>query len=556
MDKIVAKNLVNLLYLVETCCQNNQELEKNPQQAVLIKNECTSQLPMALQHYSQACQPLMQPVDVQRDSLKNLPRTLVIKERVWGLKIGDKLIYDLEDYAFESVLRKAQSMPMAKVFSDREFSYFLNGDRQLAVTSPKSWVNTFRGRPFANMEIIDLNQLQGMGISDFDYLNDQYPQVKNNRWLFLIDPEDGHYFLVMDEISDSQMSFADYLEGRIINSEDSSVKRTDNIGNLQQTFKWIHEILEKGNYSALSENPEFSTCTRKRYQERADGTHRCKESNLRFLVGYPDLPFAKAKLLVKDKAALRMAFLNGQKEFCITQDGYMLSPANVVTSKYYQAGREDIILVPKEVYARWGREFSPAIKELLQRERKFDYKFYSHKLVSQLSGKNADNLFQHHVLGSACKELGSVVLKVTAGTAAACIVGPVAVAGVGLAGSVVSGVGAVAAGIGSAVTGTVGTTVSAVSGTIGLAGKIIGGGASLVKLIGTSKVIGAVGAGALALKVADECDLFDCDSLISIGSSTIINRTYYQPDPTPQYQPSYAADLSVPTRRGNLTGWG
>lgn len=122
----------------------NQYYEQNGKEGaeareMIGKSGCTSLLPLTLQKISKDCQ--VQSYNLYDVMNIALPRKLLLRERVGGLKPGNQLIFDLEDYALDSVLKKALRFPMVKVYSARQIEYYMNGDRVMRVADPIGLVN-------------------------------------------------------------------------------------------------------------------------------------------------------------------------------------------------------------------------------------------------------------------------------------------------------------------------------------------------------------------------------------------------------------------------------
>jgi hypothetical protein len=401
----------------------NQYYEQNGKRGaeareMIVKSGCTSSLPLALQKISKDCE--VRSYNLYDAANITLPRKLLLRERVWGLKLENQLIFDLEDYALDSVLKKALRFPMAKVYSDRQIEYYMNGDRVMRVADPIGLVD-FREQPLlSDLQPIDAKQLEVVYPGLLGDLMKEYSEIKPQNWRFMTDNKVSCIIMAMDEYCDVYLPFADYLNRqRVYKAEvKGNISKLSNVDNLQQTFKWYAENLRKGNYSVLAQDDKLHTCLFTQYVDN-DSYYKVQKTRLSFLCGYIDLTYEQALEVVSEPSDLRRAVMAGMKRFCVTVDGQVVDAAKVVGSSHYSSGNERIILVPEFVYEKWGREFSEAVVGLLSRKRKFSYKSYSNDFMYNLSGRT---LKQFEML----KQIGSLGLKAVC-TAAVC---SVAVSGV------------------------------------------------------------------------------------------------------------------------------
>lgn len=176
---------------------------------MIVKSGCTSSLPLALQKISKDCE--VRSYNLYDAANITLPRRLLLRERVWGLKLGNQLIFDLEDYALDSVLKKALRFPMAKVYSDRQIEYYMNGDRVMRVADPIGLVD-FREQPLlSDLQPIDAKQLEVVYPGLLGDLMKEYSEIKPQNWRFMTDNEVSCIIMAMDEYCDVYLPFADYL---------------------------------------------------------------------------------------------------------------------------------------------------------------------------------------------------------------------------------------------------------------------------------------------------------------------------------------------------------
>ena len=56
---------------------------------------------------------------------------VLFKERIWGLKIADQILYNLEDYSISGAAKLALQFPFAEIYSDTVIKYYQGGSREI-----------------------------------------------------------------------------------------------------------------------------------------------------------------------------------------------------------------------------------------------------------------------------------------------------------------------------------------------------------------------------------------------------------------------------------------
>ena len=63
------------------------------------------------------------------DARYRLQRKLLFTENIWGVKVADKIIYNIHDYSLRGAANLALLLPCAEIYSDRVILYYRNGER-------------------------------------------------------------------------------------------------------------------------------------------------------------------------------------------------------------------------------------------------------------------------------------------------------------------------------------------------------------------------------------------------------------------------------------------
>ncbi len=295
---------------------------------------------------------------------KPAPSVKVYSERVWGLKISKKLMFDAENYALQALMEMALNIPVAKLYSDYVLDYYSNGEIKYRKVAPISCVNLFRHPPLSDWNIISLHQAQTMFPQMLKGLPNDLKAWKDTK--VLMDKDARQLFFTFDERSDIYLPFNCVLHGNRIRYQ-GNFKLS---GNLHSVFASFAKAVRNGNYDRLSD--DLRTFEQVYYENGEP-----KSKKIRLLVGFADLPYQKALDMVcdADLAQLRQAAARGVQTFSLTANGELLDSQKVRTSRLFNSATEgeQIILAPQEVYESWGQEFSPQFLQTLGVKRKYEY---------------------------------------------------------------------------------------------------------------------------------------------------------------------------------------
>ncbi len=373
------------------CLQSIFELQKIQQKScniALIKSECSyPEIVPALHNkvveLPDACTNLL-PAQVDE---KTSP--IILRERVWGLKIGNMLAFDAGNYALDSLMRYALNIPMAKVFSDKIVCYHANGRRVVKNAKPITLVNRFKRPPMADWFRIDFDDATRFFPEETAKLAQDYPDVLSKNWRLLTDPNAETLVIAQDETSDHYVPFKCMINGNPINTDfcDPIVEKLNGFGNLQPLFHEFALMLKNGQYEQVAQNSNLHCFERGYYtREPYSSTLYSGTNELELKVGYVDLPFEQALPLVQDQFELKNRFLRGERLFSVDVKGNIICSDNIINSKDFKATKRRVLLMPEFVYESWGRDFSEDVLNFLVQDRKFDYCQYSNDYIRNISG--------------------------------------------------------------------------------------------------------------------------------------------------------------------------
>lgn len=287
----------------------------------------------------------------------------VISDYMWGLKIGEKVIYDLDDYSLLGALRKALLLPNAEVVSDTRIVYYMDGSREVEAIYAESFYDT--SSLLNDWVPIDLEKARNL----FPQSKEEFDQLEKNSkgLIFLVSPDFLHLRLVSELYDSKPCNFFEFCQGLEKNSETKCfISDSLMISNLRQTFEWIAEKVRQGDAYDLKNNPAL---------------HEVKigDKIYRFRVGFPYLSYQEALKIAKDQIVLKKAYVTDNPEnkkfFNFWFDGELIVDSAQNSQTTY--------LFPAEIYEQWGRPFTTDELKKITRERDWRYctpREYRHKV--------------------------------------------------------------------------------------------------------------------------------------------------------------------------------
>lgn len=181
---------------------------------------------------------------------------LVLRERVWGLKIGNMLVFDAGNYSLQSLLGFACNIPMAKVYSDRIICYYANGRRVMQKADPIALVNRFRTPPMRDWMRIDFEAAARFFPEETAKLRRGYPDISPKNWRLLTDANVETLVLAQDETYDHFIPFHCVMNGSPVSLDycDPILGKLNGYGNLQPLFHEFATLLANGHYREIAKD--------------------------------------------------------------------------------------------------------------------------------------------------------------------------------------------------------------------------------------------------------------------------------------------------------------
>lgn len=289
--------------------------------------------------------------------------TSVIADYMWGIKVGEKVIYDLDDYSLLGATRRALLLPNAEVVCDTRIVYLRDGSRQVEAIRAKSLYDT--STLLTDWFPIDLDKARNL----FPQCNEEFDQLEKNseRLIFLVSPDFQHLRLVSELYDSEPRNFYEFCQALEKKSEMKCfIGQLHITSNLRQTFEWIAEKVRQGDAYELKNNPAL-------HEVKIGG------KTYRFRVGFPYLSYQEALKIAKDQIVLKKAYVTDNSEnkklFNFWFDGELIVDSAQNSQTTY--------LLPAEIYEQWGKPFTSDELKEITRERKWSYyapSEYRHKV--------------------------------------------------------------------------------------------------------------------------------------------------------------------------------
>lgn len=272
-----------------------------------------------------------------------------ITELVWGVLIGDRVVYNLDDYSLFGAARLAVYFPSAVLYTNMAIYYMGDGNRGFEKINPYYLYNS------------DVSY-KDWYVADGRKVNDMFPDyaeyLKNNsRWKCeRRNFENLHFFVSSDfrrvcNAFQSGGSHQDSASFRALANGSYSVlnvwSRVFYIRPLQSVFASVVSAYRSG---ALSRTAEAAAKAPFFFIERDS----VRKDYTQFYVGYPNCSYSRAKEVAADVDEISRAYLKEKRHlsFNILQNGIYLNSEKV-------NGRQDgTMMFPLNIYEAWSRPFT------------------------------------------------------------------------------------------------------------------------------------------------------------------------------------------------------
>lgn len=334
------------------------------------------------------------------DKLFGVPRKLLFSERIWSVKKEENLTFDLGDdnfydekskqmtvrnshYSLPDVVQMALDKEYKTFYSDTRIEYYLNGDRAIVDCPPKIFIDP-RGtycKPkgeyssMLNEELffVDMRKAKILFPEQkawFESLEIQYPRVK---WRFAVTHNTRQIEVAMSYhgVCDKN-DFKEIMYMFQQNRWPENI-RFSSLGNLRSRFHAIADIVENGGAKAFEEKAHLS---------QIEVCFAEKRTSIKLYAGYNDIAFNVINsdfYSEEDQVAMRKKFARAktkkEEKFNLTVTGKTIedSSGEFKYDKEFGCCTDESIILPLEVFQKWGKAWTTEELAKIQRLRTFDY---------------------------------------------------------------------------------------------------------------------------------------------------------------------------------------
>lgn len=262
---------------------------------------------------------------------------VLFKERIWGVKIADQILYNLEDYSISGAAKLALQFPFAEIYSDTVIKYYQNGSREIInaqvyilynVPSPyKGWKFFSPLKAKALFPKLFTENLSAYQNCDILFSPDFSKVCVHSAWK----NDKGGTVLFS--------SFSDLIE----NPSKLQVLNSDNLSGSKFVPKVVGGTF-KSFWADVLNNRGVHECCFALFAHDVVYGDRYKN----FYIGYAELPYEDALKFATDKEQIYQAYVKNAEvtSFNLLQDGSYFNSDN------------DVCLLPLSFYAEFAKPFT------------------------------------------------------------------------------------------------------------------------------------------------------------------------------------------------------
>lgn len=272
-------------------------------------------------------------------------------ENIWGVKIADQVLYDLEDYSLDGAVKLASQFIYAELYSDTIIKYYQNGKRSLEEIKP---LVVYRiPSPYENWKCLSFKKAQML----FPELFSRRAKKKFAGQSLLYSP-DKQKFRLISQLEDGKGGYTKFTDFKRLDVRDLTEWRFGQkypkwltcdflTTSLRSEFRKFLQAYQEGNYSY-----GFS-CQRGYYS-----------NSFSLFAGFPNMSYKDALEVAQDKEQIRNLYFDNDD----------LTTFNMLQDGTYLNLKDDVCLMPIAFYANWAKPFTKSELLFLFRKRHYSHK--------------------------------------------------------------------------------------------------------------------------------------------------------------------------------------
>ena len=271
-------------------------------------------------------------------------------ENIWGVKIADQVLYDLEDYSLDGAVKLASQFIYAELYSDTIIKYYQNGKRILEKIKP---LVVYRiPSPYENWKCLSFEKAQML----FPELFSRRAKKKFANQSLLYSP-DKRKFRLISKLKDEERGYTKFADFKRLDVNDLTEWRFRQkypkwltcvflTTSLRSEFRKFLQAYQEGNYSY-----GFS-CQRGYYS-----------NSFSLFAGFPNMSYKDALEVAQDKEQIRNLYFDNDD----------LTTFNMLQDGTYLNLKDDVCLMPIAFYANWAKPFTKSELLFLFRKRHYTH---------------------------------------------------------------------------------------------------------------------------------------------------------------------------------------
>ena len=271
-------------------------------------------------------------------------------ENIWGIKIADQVLYDLEDYSLDGAVKLVSQFIYAELYSDTIIKYYQNGKRILEKIKP---LVVYRiPSPYENWKCLSFEKAQML----FPELFSRRAKKKFANQSLLYSP-DKRKFRLISKLKDEERGYTKFADFKRLDVNDLTEWRFRQkypkwltcvflTTSLRSEFRKFLQAYQEGNYSyGFSCKRGYSSCS------------------FSFFAGFPNLSYKDALEVAQDKEQIRNLYFDNDD----------LTTFNMLQDGTYLNLKDDVCLMPIAFYANWAKPFTKSELLFLFRKRHYTH---------------------------------------------------------------------------------------------------------------------------------------------------------------------------------------
>lgn len=274
-------------------------------------------------------------------------------ENIWGVKIADQVLYNLEDYSLDGAVKLASQFIYAELYSDTIIKYYQNGTRSLEEIVPTTVYRI--PSPYENWKALSIGKAQML----FPELFSENQKKKFANQSLLYSP-DKRKFRLISKLKDREgYGYTEFADFKRLDVSDLTEWRFG-----QKYPKWkTCDCLTTSLRSVFRKFLQAYQEGKCRYSYDLSFDKGYASRTISLFAGFPKMSYKDALEVAQDKEQIRNLYFDNDN----------LTTFNMLQDGTYLNLKEDVCLMPIAFYANWAKPFTERELLFLFRKRHYEH---------------------------------------------------------------------------------------------------------------------------------------------------------------------------------------